>query len=184
MTRRSWQTDTMSDPAADFPHALLGEIYNGLPAWVFHHRQEARFFSLDCRWSGSSEPHFSQQFHQHRHGCVALWQSIHPVFFRWDLFLFIELHSTRTLPQTFPMIPYLERRSKSAFPAPRVYQSRSCTLAESAGAAFSSGGTAWRISAAADGSSSHGRSVLWVSTTGIRSWTCRIEALAAVVRIV
>lgn len=157
--------------------------YNGLPAWVVHHRQEARFFSLDCRRSGSTKPYFSQQFHQHRHGCVALWQSIHPVFFRL-VFLFIELHSTRTLPQTFPMIPYLERRSKSTFSAPRAYQSRSCALAESDGTAYSSGGTVWRISAAADGSSSHGRSVLRVSTTGIRSWMGRMEPLGAVVKIV
>ena len=82
------------------------------------------------------------------------------------------------------MIPHLEGQGKRAGTASRrsAYQSRSCASPSATATGRSSGGTAWRISAAAEGSSSHGRSSSWVSTTGIRSWTGRIEALAAVVQ--
>ena len=129
----------------------------------------------------SAQPHLCQQFRQHGYGGVILWQSIRPILFCLFLSLFTQFHSTRTLPQVFPMIPQLGGQSKNPFPG--AYQSRSCASPLTA-AACSSGGTACRISEDADGSSSHRRSLSRVNTTGIRSWMGRMELFGAVVRIV
>ena len=63
----------------------------------------------------SAQPHLCQQFRQHGYGGVILWQSIRPILFCLFLSLFTQFHSTRTLPQVFPMIPQLGGQSKNPF---------------------------------------------------------------------